>query len=190
MKAPRLVVGCAMLKTELFEVLGRQDEFEVEFRWLKAGYHVDMDLLERRLAEALNGLECRLEEVRILFGEMCLPEIKKVTGPFKVMPASNCLVALLGLERLRALEAGPAMVVTPSWIREIFLNRDPEFHVWDEAEYRMNLGRYERIVVLDSGLDPLSDEETITAFDLMGKVLETEPLTLDRFENLIMEFLK
>jgi hypothetical protein len=178
------------LRSELFEVLGGLPGFEAELRWLKAGYHVLMEKLELKLAEALEGLAGRAEEVRILFGDMCLPEIRRVTGDFKLMPASNCLVALLGLEKLRRLEKGPAMVVTPAWIREIFLSRDKELPVWDESEFRANLGRYERRVVIDSGLEPLTDEETITAFDLMGKVLETELVPLDHFRALVTGFLR
>ena len=51
----------------------------------------------------------------------------------------------------------------------------------------MNLGRYERLVVLDAGLAPLTDEETLEAFDLTGVVIETERVDLGR---LMSEFLR
>ncbi|MDR2456782.1 MAG: DUF1638 domain-containing protein [Deltaproteobacteria bacterium] len=190
MKERRLIVGCAVLRRELGEVLARQDEFDCELKWIKAGYHVVPEKLEERLSEALAPLGERAGEVRIVLGERCLPDLRRVIAPFKSMPSANCLTALLGQERLRTLEEGPAMVVTPAWIREIFFSLDPEFPIWDESDFRMNLGRYERIVVLDAGFDPLTDEETLKAFDLMGKVLETEAITLDRFEGLIMDLLR
>ena len=190
MKARRLVVGCSILKSELEEVLKSQDEFDVELRWLKAGYHVKADLLETRLAEALKGLEGREDEVRVLYGEKCLVDLKEAAGRMRALPTDNCLTALLGLERLRMLEAGPAMVVTPAWIRDIYFSCDPELPIWDESDFRMNFGRYERIVVLDHGLDQLADEEILRAFDLTGKILEAEAASLDRFKRLILDFLR
>lgn len=185
------MVGCSIFKAELEEVLRGQDQFEVETLWLLAGYHVRPELLSERLGQALSGLDAaRLPEARILYGERCMAEIPEAAKGLKALPTANCLTALLGERRLRELEKGPAMVVTPAWIRSIYLSRDEEFPIWDEFELRMNLGRYERLVVLDHGLCPLSDEEVLEAFDLTGKILEPEPASLGHFRDLIMDFLR
>jgi hypothetical protein len=190
MKPRRLVIGCSILRSELAEVIREQDELEVETRWLKAGYHVRPELLERALEGALESIgPYGRQEVRVFIGERCLLEPPAILKGLKILPAANCLTAIVGLERLRELEAGPSMVVTPAWIREIYFARDPELPIWDESEFRMNLGRYERLVVLDTGR-PLTDEETLAAFDLTGRVIEAESVDLGPFKRLMMEFLR
>jgi hypothetical protein len=81
------------------------------------------------------------------------------------------------------------MVVTNAWIRKIYLGTASGFPLWDAVETRMNLGRYDRVLVLDTGLDAFTDEEVLTAFDIMGVVLEFEKCDLTYFKNLIADFL-
>jgi hypothetical protein len=105
------------------------------------------------------------------------------------MDADNCLAAMVGKERLRELERNRTMVVTGSWICRIYLDPDPDLPVWYPVDMRLNLGRYDRILVLDFGLETFSDEEILTAFDLMGVVLEFEKCSLDHFRGLVRDFL-
>jgi hypothetical protein len=37
---------------------------------------------------------------------------------------------------------------------------------WDNTDFRINFGRYDRILVLDPGFEPVTDEELLEAFDL------------------------
>jgi hypothetical protein len=57
------------------------------------------------------------------------------------------------------------------------------------VDMRQNLGRYDRILILDFGLESFTDEEILYAYDLMGVVLEFEKCSLDCFKNLILDFL-
>jgi hypothetical protein len=61
---------------------------------------------------------------------------------------------------------------------------------WDHTDFRVNFGRYNRILVLDAGLRPLSDEETLEAFEVIQIPIESEPFSLDHFERVFLEFLK
>jgi hypothetical protein len=54
----------------------------------------------------------------------------------------------------------------------------------------MNLGRYERILVLDAGLATLSDEEILEFFDLVQVPVEVESLNLDHFHDILMNLLE
>jgi len=60
---------------------------------------------------------------------------------------------------------------------------------WDETDARINMGIYDRILLLDPGLSPLSDEEILAFFDLVQVPIEVEPLDLDCFRRCVMETL-
>jgi hypothetical protein len=187
----RVIVGCGIFEDELSSVLKDETRFDCELIWLKSGYHVRTDLMARKLAEALScpALVNR-QDLRVLYGQNCLFDLDpEFLAGLKFLPTENCLTALVGLKRLRELEKGRTMVVTNSWIRRIYLVHDGEFPIWDPGEMRMQLGRYDRILVLDTGLDAFTDEEILTAYDLMGVVLEFEKCDLTHFSKLIKNFL-
>jgi hypothetical protein len=187
----RLVIGCGIFESEAAEALRGFSGAEVEIRWLKAGYHVRPELLGRRISEAAASVPPeRRGEIRLLLGERCLDDPGPELSGLKTLPTANCLTAILGQERLRELEAGPSLVATPAWVRKIWLARDPELPIWDQAEFRMNFGRYRRIVIVDAGLEPLGELETLAAFDLTGRVIETERADLGLFKRTLWEFLR
>ncbi|MDR3204940.1 MAG: DUF1638 domain-containing protein [Deltaproteobacteria bacterium] len=187
-----LIIGCAILQEEFEAIFSPNFNLDTEIIWLKPGYHSRTD----KLRDCLNSLVesiCfeRKKLTRIFFGQSCLIDLEQsFQKEFKVLNTRNCLTALVGEKRLKELESEATMVVTPSWIRNIFLSQDEEFPIWQEADFRMNFGRYNRLLVLDAGLSPLSDEEILTAFDITGLVIEALPLDLTYFKNLAVEFIK
>ncbi len=54
---------------------------------------------------------------------------------------------------------------------------------------QVRYGRYNRILVLDPGINPLSDEEILEFFDLTQVPAEIEPLELDHFQRLLTEMI-
>ncbi|MDR1546218.1 MAG: DUF1638 domain-containing protein [Deltaproteobacteria bacterium] len=190
MKEKRTIIACGIFRDELEEALKDEKRFDLDVIWLKPGFHVRTDLLAAKMAELLGELdEERRRGLRVFLGRNCLLSFESAKVDFRVLPTDNCLTAMVGLPKLRELEANRTMVVTPAWIREIYLARDPELMIWDEAEFRMNFGRYDRLLVLEAGLAPLTDEETLAAFDLAGSIVETCPITLDFFKSLTKEYL-
>lgn len=57
---------------------------------------------------------------------------------------------------------------------------------WDETDARMNLGFYDRIVVLDFGLEPLDDLALLEFFDYTGVPVEIESADLEAFGQRLM----
>jgi hypothetical protein len=183
-------VGCSIFESELTATLAGQEQYDIDFFWLKAGYHARVDLLNTRLKEALSQFSAAdIPLVRVFFGQNCLVDIADVTRGFKLLPEANCLTSMLGAKRLRDLECGPSMVVTTSWVRKIYFSKDPEFQIWDNTDFRINFGRYEKIIILDTGLEPLADEEVLELYDLTETVVEFEKSDLDYFKNLVWDFL-
>ncbi|MDR1049919.1 MAG: DUF1638 domain-containing protein [Deltaproteobacteria bacterium] len=185
-------IGCDIFQEEIDWVLKRHPEIKADARWIRAGLHNDMDLLEKTLREALEERR-GTGDLRLFIGGGCLPhmpEIAKEYG-FPVMRVKNCLEAILGPERLKELESGRTMVVTPSWLRKTWFAADGIRAMlgWDDVDFRQNFGRYDRILLLDPGLEPVTDMEILEAFETIQVPIEVEPLSLDNFEAFVTDFL-
>lgn len=192
----RIIIACDIFRGEMEYVLRNDSRYQVEYIWIGAGLHNDLDLLEKRLGQALEKVPPDLRdesEIRLMVGRNCLPNMVEWAAAknIRLLPAKNCLTALLGDERLQELEQNRTMVITPAWLRRNwFAAEGPRTLLgWDDTHFRINMGRYDRILVLDSGLESLSDEETLEAFTVIEVPLEPEPLSLEHFQRLFEEFL-
>ncbi len=77
--------------------------------------------------------------------------------------------------------------MTPGWVRawpSIVASMG-----WDAVDVRINPGRYKKILVFDSGIHPLTDEEVLDFFDLTEFVVEICPLDPGHFSSLIETFI-
>jgi hypothetical protein len=188
----RTIIACSIFEEELKYVLASDPSY-VEVKWLPAGLHCDLDLLENNLVASLEENKAAGSELRLLFGDGCLPQIKELAKTYQIplLSAKNCVESLLGEERLRELEQNRTMVITPAWIRKIFLNPEGVRRIlgWDNTDFKMNFGRYDRFLVLEAGLNPLTDEETLEFFDITEIPVETEEMDLGRFKAIMNELL-
>jgi hypothetical protein len=191
MREKRIIISCGIFKNELTKALQEDSRFAVEVIWLGSGYHVRTDWLAEKLAKIMEaGKLTDNNDLRILYGRNCLMDLSDDSRVrLNILHTDNCLTAIVGRERLRELERDRTMVITNSWLRDIYLGSSSDFPMWDPDELRMNLGRYDRVLVLDTGLDTFTDEEILTAFDRMGVVLEFETVDLSYFKKLIWDFL-
>jgi hypothetical protein len=193
MKIKRTLIACNVFQDEMEYVLSRNHDYEVETIWIRAGLHNDLGLLEKALNEAFEKIPGNSSELRLMIGRGCLPHLPELAAErgIPLLSAKNCVWALLGEERLRELERGKTMVITPAWIRKTWFAEDGMRTLlgWDDADFRINFGRYDRILVLDAGLCPLTDEETLEAFEILQVPIESEIFVLDHFEQVFLNFL-
>ena len=82
------------------------------------------------------------------------------------------------------MEQNNTMLMTPTWVR-VWPANMKRFFGWNEVDFRMNLGRYERILVLDSGVNSLTEDEVLEFFDLVQVPVEFMNLNLDHFDNML-----
>jgi hypothetical protein len=78
--------------------------------------------------------------------------------------------------------------MTPGWIRAW-----PGIMAalgWDAVDVRINLGRYNRILLLEPGINPLTDEEILAFFDLTQVPVDIELLELQHFRQVLAEVLQ
>jgi hypothetical protein len=195
MRQKRVLIVCGIFDEELKNALEPlQDAYDVTLIRLKPGYHCLIEELERRLEEAVaSDLITDKSEARLFIGERCLPnmpDFAKKHG-IKLLPEINCLAAMIGQKKLMELEQNRTMVITPAWVKKMFLDPDgvPESSGWDATDFRINFGRYDRVLVLETG-ETLTDEEILQTFDLLGNpIIEFEPIDPDYFKNLVRDFL-
>ena len=186
------LVGCGIFQEETESVLAGLDP-PPAFIWQPVGLHDNLEILEATLGQAL--AEARAEggpPPGLLFGFGCLPEMRAFAAAqgAALLPTRNCLTALAGEEGLKDLEKDRTLVASPGWVRKMWLARAGTAGGWQADDYRQNFGRYDRVVVLDPGLTPLTDEEIITCYDLIQVPLEVQPLDLGYFRRLLEDFLR
>jgi hypothetical protein len=175
------VVGCSIFRAELEHVLGA----DVEAAWLPAGLHVS----EARLGGALDEALAAEDDVACFYGA-CHPDLdaKLAARGGRRLDARNCTEAFLSPgERARLGER--AFIMSPGWLREwrsIFV----EGQGWDEIDARINFGVYDRVVVLDFGLEPIDDLDVLEFFDFTQTEVEIVPATLDYFRARVAETLQ
>lgn len=188
MSVKKKIVACQIFTDELMAVL--PDEYkDIDITWLDAGLHANLDKLEIALQEALKDAVTEGADARVLFGKGCHPDICKITNDKgeKILGAKNCVEAFCH-ENIDELEQNRTMVITPGWIR-FFPNLMAELG-WDEVDVRQNFGRYDRILLLDTGINPLSDEEMLEFYDLTQVPIEIQQIRLDYFRTKVADVLR
>lgn len=175
----KTIIACKIFADELEAVLS-SDNMEAQMLWIDVALHTDPPRLEKVLRESLSNLGKTDGRPVVLFGGKCLPEIDALLKRYGAVRLSsgNCIEAFVGREK-QALEKDHTMIMTPGWVRAW-----PEIMRalgWEEADVRISLGRYDRILLLEPGIRPLQDEEILSFFDLVQVPVEIEPLDLDPF---------
>jgi len=180
METGKSLIACGIFRHELESVLPAENGIAVH--WLDAALHADAERMKEALLRAVAVHQAQsVDRIRFLFGNGCHPDIGKVAegcGGF-IPPVKNCIQAIIGPQRTRQLEADRTMVITPGWIMawpDIMKGLG-----WDEVDVRINLGRYDRIVLIDAGAEPVSDEAILAFYDLVQVPVEIEPADLVYF---------
>ena len=182
-----VLIACKVLEKELLHAL--PDNADVEIVWLEAGLHASLPRLEAALGEAIGSATHSGRKVCLLYGQGCHPEIPSFLEQQGVaaFPVKNCIEALLGRDAPE-LKDTKTMLMTPGWVRA--WPAMMKALGWNDVDARINLGRYERILVLDAGIEPLTDEETLLFFDLVEVPLEVRSIDLSAFRDLLAKLLE
>jgi hypothetical protein len=73
--------------------------------------------------------------------------------------------------------------MTPGWIRA--WRGIMAALGWGAMDVRLNLGRHNRILLLEPGINPLTDEEILAFFDLTQVPIDNEVLELQHFRSIL-----
>jgi len=184
MRNKKSLIACKIFEHELNKVLS--PDTDVAIHWIDAALHANPDRMKKELTDAITTAgNNRMDDICFLFGNGCHPDIREITESCgaQLPSVKNCIQAIIGPEKTKQLEANRTMVITPGWITAwpgIMAGLG-----WDEVDARINLGRYDRILLLDPGIVPLNDEEILAFYDLVQVPIEIEPVDLTYFRHLI-----
>jgi hypothetical protein len=183
---PRVLIACSVFEQEVRAVL--DPDLEVEIVWIEAALHAVPEKLEETLLGILSDENTQKKDIRVLLGIGCHPDVAHHAKHFgaRLSPVKNCIEAFCG-DQARELEANRTMVMAPGWVRA--WPRIMDALGWNEVDVRINLGRYDRILLLEPGIEPLSEEEILEFFDLTQVPMDVQPLSLDHFRNVLREVL-
>lgn len=182
------IIACQVFTDELLAVLPEKYK-NADILWLDAGLHWNLDKLETQLSQALEAAEAEGAQVKFLYGRGCHPDICPIADKHggKILTAQNCVEAFCPKETDDA-EQGRTMVITPGWIRAS-ANMMAEAG-YDEVDIRQNFGFYDRFVLKDTGVNPLTEEEILEFYDLIQVPIEIEQISLDYFRDQLSELLE
>jgi len=186
MTRSKVIIACRVFYDELQQCLPLASDATII--WIDAALHADFDRLEQELKIALAEAGAAPAEVQMFLGVGCHPDMVRLARAHgaKISPVKNCLEAFVG-PKLGELEKDGTMIMTPGWIRAW-----PGIMAalgWDAVDVRMNLGRYNRILLLEPGINPLTDEEILAFFDLTQVPIDIEVLELQHFQNTLAALL-
>jgi hypothetical protein len=187
------LISCGIFRYELEKVLP-EIEMEmgckIDIEFLTPALDVNIDLLEKSIMERLAAHQNKKNI--LLYGCMCHTELPRIIGESgAVYPkAANCAEMLLSPEKKKAFDEEEnvyflTMGGLKQW-KEIY----QQGHGWDEADARVNFGYFEKIIVLDTGVFEISDEELFDFFDFTQIPVEVMKINLDYFKSVITDMCK
>ncbi len=185
----KILIACGIFADELKAVL---PEGAADVIWLDPTLHAEPAKLAQQLNRVGIGAKQRAGqtgcEVRLLIGSGCHPDMYTLAQACGSCPApfKNCIEAFVGRHQ-QELEANRTMLITPGWVRSWPGLSSPLG--WDATDMRTQHGRYDRILLLDPGINPVSDEEILNLFDLLQVPIEVEPLDLGHFKETLLKIL-
>jgi hypothetical protein len=159
---------------------------KIEVDFLAPALDVNAALLENSVTEKLESHQG--EKNILLYGSMCHTEWPRITGKSgSIYPkAANCAEMLLTPEKKKKIDAeGNVYFLTMGGLKqwkEIY----GQGHGWDAADARANFGYFEKIIVLDTGVFEISDEDLFEFFDFSQVPVEVMRISMDYFKSVLL----
>ncbi len=186
---PKNILCCGILKPELEFILREQNLKVDNVNFLETALHVDFELLAGSLLSSLRRIGSK--DTVLVIGTQCHPEMERMTAQqgVQIVRARNCIEMLLGPQKMAALDAeAKTFYLSPGWLenwRRIFI----QGLQWDTVDARLNFGFYDRLLVLDTGVTPINEEQVLEFFDYTQVPVEVMPVDLTNFRQLLEEVL-
>lgn len=185
------LIACPIFQKELESVLSELN-LAPTINYMHYTIHNNPLMMEEELRDNVEKAKGKSEHVRFLVGKHCqgkrdMAEVVKGCNG-KIPQARNCIDMLIGDELTKELQQNRTSLMTPGWIRMITSSiADGQ---WTITDARLNLGWYSKILILDTGVDPLSDEQIMEFYDLTQVEIDIVPVDLKHFKTLLQDLLQ
>ncbi len=183
MNGRRKIIACQIFENEVNALYSEIDT--IEFHWIDAALHADPEKMKNAISTAISEIGPAKFAIDFLFGNGCHPDMCTIAQAHGVaLPTEkNCIHAFIGQKMAEELEQNRTMIISPGWLdawQGIVKGMG-----WDEVDVRINMGRYDRILLLDPGLAPLDDERLIAFYDHVQVPIEIMEINLDHFKSFV-----
>ena len=189
------ILSCGIFRFELEKILPEMrdalggEDIQVEF--LAPALDARADTLEKSVAEKLESHQD--DKNVLLYGGMCHTEWARITGKSgAVYPkkAANCVEMIFSPERKKASDALENIYYLTTSGFKLWKEIYQEERGWDSVDARINFGYFQKVIVLDTGLFEISDEELFEFFDYTQVPTEVMKISLDYFKSLVLDLCK
>jgi hypothetical protein len=181
-------ISCGIFRLELEKVLPEIEAelgCAVQVDYLEPGLDTHADTLEKAVTDKMN--DHSNDKTMLLYGSMCHTEWPRITGKTGVVypKPANCAEMLLSPEKKKEIDAGGncyylTMGGLKDW-KDIYQRS----HGWDDADARQNFGFFEKIIVLNTGIFEIADEDLFEFFEYTQVPVEILKIDLDHFKSII-----
>lgn len=185
------LIACPIFQKELEWALAEL-QLSPRINYMHYTIHTNPLKMEEQLREGIDKASSTNGEVRFLVGKHCkgirdISEVVEDCGG-KIPQARNCIDILIGEELTKELQKTRTTLMTPAWIRMI--SQSIKEGQWSTTDARLNLGWYDKILILDTGVDPLSDEQIMEFYDLIQVEIDLLAVDLKHFKELLLNLLQ
>ena len=190
-QAETCLIACPIFQKELESSL-KDLNLVPNIRYMHYTIHNNPLMMEEQLVEKVEDAKNATQNVRFLVGKHCKGkrDIAEVVDGCngKIPHARNCIDMLIGSELTKELQKNRTSLMTPAWIRMI--NKSIADGQWSVTDARLNLGWYNKILILDTGVEPLDDEQIMEFYDLTQVEIDILPVDLQHFKDLLKDLLQ
>lgn len=181
------IICCGVLAEEL-ELICQEEEITAEKYYIDPALHVDFDKLRARLIDVLAEVSHKHEDLIIIFGD-CYPDIDQTITRYNGnrINAQDCIWALLGDKKEDLDSQGDIFYLTSGYLkhwRDIFASQNGLG--WDPIDARQNFGFYDKIILLDTGVREIPEEEILEFFEYTRIPVEPIEIDLTYFKKLVL----
>ncbi len=185
MKNATVLITCPIFEEELNAVLPSDSNVMIHF--MDFGIHNNANRMKEELESAIAKAKNINSDISLLVGCECYCDIaigqiaENANAKYPLM--KNCVEIILGPERTKELQKNRTIIFTQGWIKMI--TKSVEYGVWTEVDARINFGYFDRILILDYGIAPITDLEILSLYDLIQVPIEIEQVKLDYFKDVL-----
>lgn len=199
------IVSCGILKRELsyLESTGFLDADKVLYT--EPGLHANRDELKSQLTRQLENAKKYSENVIVVYGETCHPEIDDITQGNKIsrLEANDCIDMLADVKKRKEIsggEFGSTFWLSPGWLDYAVNNRYVWERIykyylgWEDADAHVNFGTYRKAIFLDPkpmnvigeiNYDVYTPKNIFDFSNWTHLTVSRQEVTLDRLKNLL-----
>ncbi|MHB1126088.1 MAG: DUF1638 domain-containing protein [Bacillota bacterium] len=183
---------CGIIRKEINAILPAltREYGKIDITYIDPALHVNLDKLSAALSQKLAEMKQTSGKLTLVYGSKCHPDMEQLSSNWdaKILEPPDCIGLLVGSQRNSLDRECRTFYLSPGWLE----NWERIFKTglgWDTVDARQNLGFYDRILLLDTGVTPLCDEKILEFYDYCQVPVDIIPVELDYLKQCLFNTL-